>query len=160
METYHDINIDVFFLNYMLFSFPRQQLAEGNAQNCKVTPTVSSYKYGCVFFVNVLLVSSLSPAAAMKSSSKVTVQVFFLLLVVQVTLTQHWSYGWLPGGKRSVGELEATIRVNYPPPNTSASLSCNKTAVLLLYKYMIFIRTTLYIVIMYTQCKYIIHCDI
>ncbi|XP_059929050.1 gonadotropin-releasing hormone 3 [Gadus macrocephalus] len=47
----------------------------------------------------------------MKSSSKVTVQVFFLLLVLQVTLTQHWSYGWLPGGKRSVGELEATIRM-------------------------------------------------
>ena len=63
-------------------------------------------------------------AAAMESSSRVTVQVFFLLLVVQVTLAQHWSYGWLPGGKRSVGELEATIRVNYPPPpDTSTSLS-------------------------------------
>ncbi|CAL8255794.1 unnamed protein product [Lota lota] len=47
----------------------------------------------------------------MERSSKVTVQVFFLLLVVQGTLAQHWSYGWLPGGKRSVGELEATIRM-------------------------------------------------
>uniref|UniRef100_A0A8C6T5L4 Progonadoliberin n=1 Tax=Neogobius melanostomus TaxID=47308 RepID=A0A8C6T5L4_9GOBI len=45
------------------------------------------------------------------NSSKVMVQVFLLALVLQVTLSQHWSYGWLPGGKRSVGELEATIRM-------------------------------------------------
>ncbi|KAM9345366.1 gonadotropin-releasing hormone 3 [Symphorus nematophorus] len=45
------------------------------------------------------------------SSSRVMVQVLLLALVVQVTLSQHWSYGWLPGGKRSVGELEATIRM-------------------------------------------------
>uniref|UniRef100_A0A8C5C164 Progonadoliberin n=2 Tax=Gadus morhua TaxID=8049 RepID=A0A8C5C164_GADMO len=99
------------FLNYILFSSPRQRWGEGNAGNCIVIPTISSYKHGCVLFLNVMVVSSLSPAAAMESSSKVTVQVFFLLLVVQVTLTQHWSYGWLPGGKRSVGELEATIRM-------------------------------------------------
>lgn len=47
----------------------------------------------------------------MDASSKAVVQVLLLALVVQVTLCQHWSYGWLPGGKRSVGELEATIRV-------------------------------------------------
>ncbi|NP_001098142.1 progonadoliberin-3 precursor [Oryzias latipes] len=47
----------------------------------------------------------------MDVSSKVVVQVLLLALVVQVTLCQHWSYGWLPGGKRSVGELEATIRM-------------------------------------------------
>ncbi|XP_029305719.1 gonadotropin-releasing hormone 3 [Cottoperca gobio] len=47
----------------------------------------------------------------MEASSRVMVQVLFLALVVQVTLSQHWSYGWLPGGKRSVGELEATIRM-------------------------------------------------
>lgn len=48
----------------------------------------------------------------MEVSSRVMVQVLLLALVVQVTLAQHWSYGWLPGGKRSVGELEATIRVS------------------------------------------------
>ncbi|XP_068183856.1 gonadotropin-releasing hormone 3 [Antennarius striatus] len=47
----------------------------------------------------------------MAASSRVMVRVLFLALVVQVTLSQHWSYGWLPGGKRSVGELEATIRM-------------------------------------------------
>ncbi|XP_041645801.1 gonadotropin-releasing hormone 3 [Cheilinus undulatus] len=47
----------------------------------------------------------------MEASSRVMVQVLLLALVVQVTLSQHWSYGWLPGGKRSVGELEATIRM-------------------------------------------------
>ncbi|XP_072292642.1 gonadotropin-releasing hormone 3 [Eucyclogobius newberryi] len=45
------------------------------------------------------------------NSSKVMVQVFVMALVLQVALSQHWSYGWLPGGKRSVGELEATIRM-------------------------------------------------
>ncbi|KAF7657467.1 hypothetical protein LDENG_00026630 [Lucifuga dentata] len=48
----------------------------------------------------------------MEVSSRVKVQVLLLALMVQVTLAQHWSYGWLPGGKRSVGELEATIRVS------------------------------------------------
>lgn len=52
------------------------------------------------------------PAALMKASSRVMVQVLLLALLAQVTLCQHWSYGWLPGGKRSVGELEATIRVS------------------------------------------------
>uniref|UniRef100_A0A3Q3WH45 Progonadoliberin n=1 Tax=Mola mola TaxID=94237 RepID=A0A3Q3WH45_MOLML len=47
----------------------------------------------------------------MEANSKVMVQVLVLALVAQVTLSQHWSYGWLPGGKRSVGELEATIRM-------------------------------------------------
>ncbi|KAF3841981.1 hypothetical protein F7725_023932 [Dissostichus mawsoni] len=51
----------------------------------------------------------------MEASSRVMVQVLMLALVVQVTLSQHWSYGWLPGGKRSVGELEATIRISNPP---------------------------------------------
>lgn len=48
----------------------------------------------------------------MEVNSRVMVQVLLMALVVQVTLSQHWSYGWLPGGKRSVGELEATIRVS------------------------------------------------
>nr|XP_043902117.1 gonadotropin-releasing hormone 3 [Solea senegalensis] len=47
----------------------------------------------------------------METGSRVMVQVLLLALVGQVTLSQHWSYGWLPGGKRSVGELEATIRM-------------------------------------------------
>ncbi|KAM4607450.1 gonadotropin-releasing hormone 3 [Polymixia lowei] len=47
----------------------------------------------------------------MEPSSRAVVQVLLLALVLQVTLSQHWSYGWLPGGKRSVGELEATIRM-------------------------------------------------
>ncbi|XP_075997850.1 gonadotropin-releasing hormone 3 [Genypterus blacodes] len=41
-------------------------------------------------------------------------QVLLLALAVQVAAAQHWSYGWLPGGKRSVGELEATIRMMGP----------------------------------------------
>lgn len=53
-------------------------------------------------------------AAEMEANSRVMVQVLLLALVLQVTLSQHWSYGWLPGGKRSVGELEATIRVGVP----------------------------------------------
>ncbi|XP_056147830.1 gonadotropin-releasing hormone 3 [Lampris incognitus] len=47
----------------------------------------------------------------MESSSRALVQVLLLALVAQVSLSQHWSYGWLPGGKRSIGELEATIRM-------------------------------------------------
>ncbi|XP_008320615.1 gonadotropin-releasing hormone 3 [Cynoglossus semilaevis] len=47
----------------------------------------------------------------METGSRVIVQVLLLALVLQLTLSQHWSYGWLPGGKRSVGELEATIRM-------------------------------------------------
>ncbi|KAM8860349.1 gonadotropin-releasing hormone 3 [Spinachia spinachia] len=62
----------------------------------------------------------------MEASNRLTVQVLMLALVVQVTLSQHWSYGWLPGGKRSAGELEATIRmmgmggVESPPEEASA----------------------------------------
>lgn len=59
-----------------------------------------------------LITSLASSAAQMEANSKVMVQVLVLALVAQVTLSQHWSYGWLPGGKRSVGELEATIRVS------------------------------------------------
>ncbi|KAM9804141.1 gonadotropin-releasing hormone 3 [Neosynchiropus ocellatus] len=47
----------------------------------------------------------------MEANGRVMMQVLLLALVVQVTVSQHWSYGWLPGGKRSVGELEATIRM-------------------------------------------------
>lgn len=60
----------------------------------------------------VFITNLASSAALMEASSRVMVQVLLLALVVQVTLSQHWSYGWLPGGKRSVGELEATIRVS------------------------------------------------
>jgi len=65
---------------------------------------------GCDIIVFITNVAS-SPAL-MEASSRAMVQVLLLALVVQVTLSQHWSYGWLPGGKRSVGELEATIRVS------------------------------------------------
>ncbi|XP_037542368.1 gonadotropin-releasing hormone 3 [Nematolebias whitei] len=65
----------------------------------------------------------------MKANSRVVVQVLLLALVAQVTLCQHWSYGWLPGGKRSVGELEATIRmmgtggvVSYPEEASAQTL--------------------------------------
>ncbi|CAB1343681.1 unnamed protein product, partial [Coregonus sp. 'balchen'] len=62
----------------------------------------------------------------MDLSSRTVVQVVVLVLVAQVTLSQHWSYGWLPGGKRSVGELEATIRARGEvalPEETSAHVS-------------------------------------
>lgn len=62
--------------------------------------------------VFVVLEIWLCSAALMEASSRALVQVLLLALVVQVALSQHWSYGWLPGGKRSVGELEATIRVS------------------------------------------------
>lgn len=63
--------------------------------------------------ISVFIITYLaSPAVLMKANSRVVVQVLLLALVAQVTLCQHWSYGWLPGGKRSVGELEATIRVS------------------------------------------------
>lgn len=74
----------------------------GAAREEKKTVTV------VLFFITNLA----SSAALMEASCRVTVQVLLLALVVQVTLSQHWSYGWLPGGKRSVGELEATIRVS------------------------------------------------
>ena len=62
----------------------------------------------------IVFIANLASSAALMeaSSSRVMVQVLLLALLVQVTLSQHWSYGWLPGGKRSVGELEATIRVS------------------------------------------------
>uniref|UniRef100_A0A4W5KTB8 Progonadoliberin n=1 Tax=Hucho hucho TaxID=62062 RepID=A0A4W5KTB8_9TELE len=56
----------------------------------------------------------------MDLSRKTVVQVVMLALIAQVTFAQHWSYGWLPGGKRSVGELEATIRAT-----NLLSLKCN-----------------------------------
>lgn len=62
--------------------------------------------------ISVFITYLASPAVLMKGSSRVVVQVLLLALVAQVAVCQHWSYGWLPGGKRSVGELEATIRVS------------------------------------------------
>ncbi|XP_077437627.1 gonadotropin-releasing hormone 3 isoform X2 [Vanacampus margaritifer] len=47
----------------------------------------------------------------MEASCKAVVHVLLLALLLQAASGQHWSYGWLPGGKRSVGELEATIRM-------------------------------------------------
>ncbi|XP_061545521.1 gonadotropin-releasing hormone 3 [Phycodurus eques] len=47
----------------------------------------------------------------MEAGCKAVVHVLLLALLAQAALAQHWSYGWLPGGKRSVGELEATIRM-------------------------------------------------
>lgn len=64
------------------------------------------------FFLGVFTTILASPAVLMEAGSRVIMQVLLLALVVQVTLSQHWSYGWLPGGKRNVGELEATIRVS------------------------------------------------
>ncbi len=81
--------------------------------SCALHPLVcklwSCERQDCDLVVNTNLSSS---AAFMEASSRV-MQVLLLALVVQVALSQHWSYGWLPGGKRSVGELEATIRVSY-----------------------------------------------
>ncbi|KAK6482222.1 progonadoliberin-3 isoform X1 [Huso huso] len=34
-----------------------------------------------------------------------------LALVAQICTSQHWSYGWLPGGKRSINELQASLEV-------------------------------------------------
>ncbi|KAG9268228.1 gonadotropin-releasing hormone 3 [Astyanax mexicanus] len=42
---------------------------------------------------------------------RVVVGLLVLACVVEVGVCQHWSYGWMPGGKRSVGELEATFRM-------------------------------------------------
>ncbi|XP_030643270.1 gonadotropin-releasing hormone 3 [Chanos chanos] len=47
----------------------------------------------------------------MEFTGRLLVQLVVLICVVQLSLAQHWSYGWLPGGKRSVGELEATFRM-------------------------------------------------
>nr|Q92106.2 RecName: Full=Progonadoliberin-3; AltName: Full=Progonadoliberin III; Contains: RecName: Full=Gonadoliberin-3; AltName: Full=Gonadoliberin III; AltName: Full=Gonadotropin-releasing hormone III; Short=GnRH III; AltName: Full=Luliberin III; AltName: Full=Luteinizing hormone-releasing hormone III; Short=LH-RH III; Contains: RecName: Full=GnRH-associated peptide 3; AltName: Full=GnRH-associated peptide III; Flags: Precursor [Rutilus rutilus]AAB65821.1 salmon-type gonadotrophic-releasing hormone pre len=47
----------------------------------------------------------------MEWKGRVLVQLLMLVCVLEVSLCQHWSYGWLPGGKRSVGEVEATIRM-------------------------------------------------
>ncbi|XP_059375609.1 progonadoliberin-3 [Carassius carassius] len=47
----------------------------------------------------------------MEGKGRVLVQLLMLACVLEVSLCQHWSYGWLPGGKRSVGEVEATFRM-------------------------------------------------
>nr|AFJ44820.1 gonadotropin-releasing hormone 3 [Gobiocypris rarus] len=47
----------------------------------------------------------------MEWKGRVLVQLLMLMCVLEVSLCQHWSYGWLPGGKRSVGEVEATFRM-------------------------------------------------
>ncbi|XP_037128238.1 gonadotropin-releasing hormone 3 [Syngnathus acus] len=47
----------------------------------------------------------------MEVGRKAVAHVLLLALFLQAASAQHWSYGWLPGGKRSVGELEATIRM-------------------------------------------------
>ncbi|XP_072545021.1 LOW QUALITY PROTEIN: gonadotropin-releasing hormone 3 [Salminus brasiliensis] len=44
-------------------------------------------------------------------SWRLVVGLLVLACVLEVGVCQHWSYGWMPGGKRSVGELEATFRV-------------------------------------------------
>ncbi|KTF78660.1 hypothetical protein cypCar_00049891 [Cyprinus carpio] len=48
----------------------------------------------------------------MEWKGRVLVQLLMLVCVLEVSLCQHWSYGWLPGGKRSTGEVEATFRVS------------------------------------------------
>lgn len=48
----------------------------------------------------------------MEWKGRVLVQLFMLVCVSEFSLCQHWSYGWLPGGKRSTGEVEATFRVS------------------------------------------------
>ncbi|XP_051578575.1 progonadoliberin-3-like [Myxocyprinus asiaticus] len=47
----------------------------------------------------------------MEWKGKILIQLLMLVCVLEVSLCQHWSYGWLPGGKRSVGEVEAMIRM-------------------------------------------------
>ncbi len=48
----------------------------------------------------------------MEWNGRLLVQLLMLVCVLEVSLCQHWSYGWLPGGKRSVGEVEATFKVS------------------------------------------------
>nr|AAI63122.1 Gonadotropin-releasing hormone 3 [Danio rerio]AAI63130.1 Gonadotropin-releasing hormone 3 [Danio rerio]AAL99294.1 gonadotropin-releasing hormone [Danio rerio]AAU43785.1 gonadotropin-releasing hormone 3 [Danio rerio]CAC18539.1 gonadotropin releasing hormone [Danio rerio] len=50
----------------------------------------------------------------MEWKGRLLVQLLLLVCVLEVSLCQHWSYGWLPGGKRSVGEMEATFRMLDP----------------------------------------------
>ncbi|TRY95476.1 hypothetical protein DNTS_007159 [Danionella cerebrum] len=47
----------------------------------------------------------------MEWKGQLLVQLLMLMSVLEVSFCQHWSYGWLPGGKRSVGEVEATFRM-------------------------------------------------
>lgn len=84
----------------------RLRLSVDDCMDCEYN--ICHFSLGFFF---ILIRSVFSCAAVMETGSRVIVQVLLLALVLQLTLSQHWSYGWLPGGKRSVGELEATIRV-------------------------------------------------
>ncbi|XP_058841189.1 gonadotropin-releasing hormone 3 [Acipenser ruthenus] len=45
-----------------------------------------------------------------------------LALVAQICTSQHWSYGWLPGGKRSINELQASLEMM----DNGDSVSCSE----------------------------------
>ncbi|XP_065153646.1 gonadotropin-releasing hormone 3 [Paramisgurnus dabryanus] len=47
----------------------------------------------------------------MEWKGRLVIQLLMLVFVLEVSFCQHWSYGWLPGGKRNVGEVEATFRM-------------------------------------------------
>ncbi|MBN3324554.1 GON3 protein, partial [Atractosteus spatula] len=47
----------------------------------------------------------------MEFTGRSIVHLVVLAYVVQITCSQHWSYGWLPGGKRSISDLEVTAEV-------------------------------------------------
>uniref|UniRef100_A0A3B3RRH5 Progonadoliberin n=1 Tax=Paramormyrops kingsleyae TaxID=1676925 RepID=A0A3B3RRH5_9TELE len=40
------------------------------------------------------------------------VQLLMLTCILHLGMAQHWSYGWLPGGKRSVGDAEASLKMD------------------------------------------------
>nr|XP_057914507.1 gonadotropin-releasing hormone 3 [Doryrhamphus excisus] len=70
---------------------------------------VSAASRPCSLLMIVFIAAS--SAAPMEAGNGALVHVLLLALLLQGAWAQHWSYGWLPGGKRAVGEMEATIRM-------------------------------------------------
>ncbi|XP_018604920.1 gonadotropin-releasing hormone 3 [Scleropages formosus] len=47
----------------------------------------------------------------MELTGKSVLHLVVLAHVAQIGFSQHWSYGWLPGGKRSAGDTEAKVKM-------------------------------------------------
>ncbi|KPP76822.1 receptor-type tyrosine-protein phosphatase epsilon-like, partial [Scleropages formosus] len=47
---------------------------------------------------------------SMELTGKSVLHLVVLAHVAQIGFSQHWSYGWLPGGKRSAGDTEAKVK--------------------------------------------------
>ncbi|KAL4640946.1 progonadoliberin-3-like [Arapaima gigas] len=47
----------------------------------------------------------------MELTGKCVLHLVFLAYIAQIGFSQHWSYGWLPGGKRSTDDMEAKLKV-------------------------------------------------